>query len=237
MEERVWVPDSIQVSRALIKAELDGKIPAGTSVAAAAFMMTGANKETAKKCVEMFSLDKNAARCAWIFLNKGQIVTSDGEILTEASEDASPVTVDAPNHPTDSSDSMNGSLDKHIQVQTLFKKYFPNFVLPTDEQCEQMLKMSNLAVIGNALEVFASGSQEIKNPITLLLWKLKNSSEAQIRQEWEILQKKGRSGDSIVRETMRKAEAELASLPAPQATAEGTDLLRQLKDKVERGRN
>lgn len=232
----MWVPDSIQISRELVKAELDGKIPAGTSVAAAAFMMSGATRETAPAVMQMFSLERNAAKCAWIFLNKGQIVTPDGEILTETSVVESPAPAE-PNHPTVPSDSMSGSPDKHDQVKGLFTKYFPNFVLPTDEQCEQMLKLGNLGVIGCALEVFAAGNQDIKNPITLLLWKLKNTSEEQIRQEWEILQKKGRSGDSIVRETMRKAEAEIPNLPTPQATKGTVDLLRELKDRVERGRD
>jgi hypothetical protein len=228
----MWSPDTVQISKDLIEAEVQGTIPIGSSTAAAVFTMNSATKETARSLVERFNLDRNAATVAWKFLQTGQIATSDGEILTETIREAASPAPPAPSRPSAPSDYQTESVNECL------KKHFPNWVDATPEQAENIRKLArDMSVIDNALYVFANNGTEIQNPITLLLWKLKNASTEQIAQERAILEKKGRSSDSLVRETMRKADAIIPSLPTPQATREGTDLIRSLRERVDRGRS
>ena len=223
----MWQPNSIQISKELIQCELDKEVPTGTTVAVAAFMMKSATKETAKNIVEFFQLERDAAKVAWRFLQTGQIVTPDGEILEPAVVESLAPT--APSHPSANSDSENPG------VKELFTTYFPDWPAPTSEQCKSALsKVSDVKVIDNALYSMANGNSEIKNPIILLLWILNNRSAESIAQDREILEMKGRSSDSIVRAAMRQADAQIPSLPKPEATQAGVDLIRSLKDKVER---
>lgn len=223
----MWVPNSIQISRELIQAELDRKIPAGTMLAVAAFSMHYATKETAKKILETFSLDRSAAKVAWKFLETGEVVTSDGEILSPSKVE-SPAKP-SPNLPIDSSDST---------IPSLVNKYFPDWPTPTSEQIKNITLLANndTEVVDNALFQMANGNTDIRNPIVLLLYKLKNESAEKIAQDRAIIERKGRSGDSIIRETMRKADALIPTLPTPQATDANTEALRKLRGLVERGR-
>lgn len=233
----MWTPDTVQISKDLIEQEVKGTIPAGSSVATAVFMMNSATKETAKTLVETFRLDRDAATVAWKFLQTGKIVTADGEILTETSVAASPSKVVAPNPPTAPSVSSTNA-DVVEAVRVVFKRYFPNWVEPTAEQCMDIMnKVRDIEFVDNALYNMANGKQEIKNPITLLLWLTKNRTFEQVQQEREILEKQGLSGDSIIRKAARAAEAMIPDLPPPTTTQDDVDLLKALREKVERGRS
>jgi hypothetical protein len=172
--------------------------------------------------VNQYSLNTEAARIAWKFLSTGRIVTEDGEIVSaERVGVGSPAPTATPSHSEPSAS----------EITSLFLKYFPNEVGPTSEQMKGLSTIS-LERLDNILYTMAYGTKPITTPVVLALWKIHNESEEKNAQDRESMERKGRSGDSIVREASRKLDALIPTIPPPVATEDSLSVIRAMRERL-----
>jgi hypothetical protein len=226
----VFVPNTIQLSRELVQAELEGKAPAGTSLAAAAFTMNSVTRETAKEIIEQYSLNRQAAVIAWKYLETGKIVTVPTATKSEPE-------VESPEN-TEVNQATEATVSTTIQeIKDTFKRHFPDWPALTVQQAEEFqTKLRYPYELDDILFQMANGSKEITNPIVLAFWKFNNEQPDKHRQDRQMIQRKGITGDTLIRRAMREAEAMIPDLVKPEATTETVDNLRALRERVERGR-
>lgn len=230
----MWVPNTVQVPWELVLAEHRQEVPVGTIVAAAVFTMNGATKETAKQIAKSYSLTPVTAAAAWKFLQTGQIGGNGGATANPEPipvEERSPETREGSNPPSESWDS------ESRWVIELFEEYFPN-AIPDERVAGTIAQLAgdNMKLVEALLINMTHGPEEPRSPIGLALHLLRNQNHEDILSIAADHTKKGKTGNSIVREAMRKAEAMIPTLPTPEATPQTVDLLQQLKEQVERGR-
>lgn len=234
----MWLPDSFQVPRAVIVAELAGEIPVGTTMATVAFLLNQATtKEQASATVKSFRLSNDAAKIAWRFLGTGKLVTLDGEILSEVSTGfpSNPTSTPTQPSPVSNSDSEKPSALNGYVAET-WAKHMPDEPMLTRDQIieiEGLIREKNQSMewLDNILiDIRATG--KAKNPIAVMLWKFKNESPDKARQNAERHRLHPPPVDNVIRGAMARAKAEIAALPPEEATDKTVKRLNALKERM-----
>jgi hypothetical protein len=241
----VWQPDTFQVPRAVIVAELAGEIPVGSTMATVAFLLSQVTtKEQASATVKSFRLDQSAAKIAWRFVGTGKLVTLDGEVLYDQSNGYRSSPTNTPTVPStpSTSDSEKPSEPKFLVevslgviAETWAKHMTGEPQLTTDEMKEvrTLLGEQNQTVdwlVNILLDIKNTGNA--KKPISLMMWKLRNESPEKSAQNAERHRLHPPPVDNVIKGAMERARAEIAANPPAQTTDKTVERLSKLKERM-----
>lgn len=213
----MWKPNTVSVPTEMIHAEIRGTVPTGTTLATAAFLIDSSAMQNPKT---------EAGRIAKAFLETGNLVTMDGEILEP--EDESPSTEVAPPSPSESNS---------IDLEALYREKFSDFPEPTAEQWQMLWDLSKqdaewLQAVFVILEDSILKGGDVKSVIAVSSWNLRNVPRQETLNKAAAIARKGHTGTSLVRDVMRKAESEIRSMPKPTPDEKHLERLRKMKESM-----
>lgn len=218
----MWQDETLTISKTFTKAMLQGIIPIESIVALLAIMMEPYHAP--ELIAQDNELDLELVIRVFHFLETGQIVTEDGEIVLEM--------VRNPEKNT------QNPATEHLVSETIydmFKRVWPNAVGPAPDMVESLLEESNSdrEIINDVVLILEMSDTPIHTPPTLALWWLKNKDHNAIREEADILRRtKAKSANTIITRTLRESEEKIKRMPQPGASPERIAMLRSLKEKL-----
>ena len=232
----MWEPETVQLPKSVVLEEMKGNVPAGTTLALAVLLTT----KLMQKPNHVPGLDPTAVKVAQKFYEMGQIVTGDGEILTETpkGESLEKPSPNLPSVPQDSNDPIEDDMSLwDEQITEIFRTAFPNHVTPTVEQMTSMFELAtDIGIVADALLIAEHSSAPVTTPPGFVLYLLRKKPHAKLAEEATILRRKdATSPETIVARALRKAEQQIKELPDPGPTPERTERLRKLSEARHRG--
>ena len=224
----MWTPNSVQVSRELVLAELEKRVPAGTSVAAVAFMLAHATRETAKEIVSQYGLDRDAAATAWTYQTTGKIVTEDGVIETETIPTSSEAKVASPSKTNDTGETFGSWLGTELL------RYFPQatpFVPGVLTEIEE--KLGGDRDWAEDIFLTIKGIPNVNKPTGMFIYHVRNVSRDEAAQKAAAERNKKPTTDDILDTVLAQAATRMKDLPPPGPTDEEVKRRKAMNDAAE----
>ena len=168
------------------------------------------------------------------FLETGQIVTEDGEILLQLERNPDENIENPAIEPSDSDWETNLRIEVE-SIWTLFKRTFPDHVGPDEEMEAQLLEAADndKHLIADVVLILEMSDKPVHTPPTLTLWMLKNKSHNNLREQAEILRRtKAKNANTLITRTLRESEEKIKRAPPLGASPERVSQLSSLKEKL-----
>lgn len=210
----MWQPDTIQVPRKLLSAELTGTVPAGTVLVYSLMEMP---IQLTKEMMDQYHLSQEAGKAASAFKTTGEVVTTDGEMTPTELVVASP----AENIPK----SLIVQPLSTNEIKDIFKSGFPNLQPPDHKLCEQLDDWSNhdIDAVQNLCTILLNYHKKVESLPGLLLWFIKNKTVQDVADGAEHYRTMKKSPKNLINEVLRKADAQIKTMARPVANQQVVD--------------